>query len=65
MDREGDVLVHARVVPLQHGQIVAVVAALELTGADLTRPLRAVRRRRPALPAGAARFWSFLSRLGT
>jgi DNA-binding transcriptional LysR family regulator len=39
--------------------------ALEVTGADLTRPLRAVRRRRPALPADAARFWSFLSRLDT
>jgi DNA-binding transcriptional LysR family regulator len=39
--------------------------ALEVTGADLTRPLRAVRRRRPALPADASRFWRFLSRLGT
>ena len=38
--------------------------ALEVTGADLTRPLRAVRRRRPALRADAKRFWAFLSALG-
>ncbi|MGP0036544.1 MAG: LysR family transcriptional regulator [Solirubrobacteraceae bacterium] len=37
--------------------------ALAVTGVDLTRPLRAVRRRRPALPADATRFWRFLSRM--
>lgn len=37
--------------------------ALEVTGAELTRQLRAVRRRRPALRADAKRLWSFLSGL--
>ena len=39
--------------------------ALRVTGADLTRPLRAVRRRRPALRVEARRFWAFLSQIGT
>jgi DNA-binding transcriptional LysR family regulator len=34
--------------------------ALRLTGVDLTRPLRAVRRRRPAPRGDARRFWEFL-----
>lgn len=38
--------------------------ALRVTGVDLTRPLRAVRRRRPALRADAKRFWTYLTGLG-
>jgi DNA-binding transcriptional LysR family regulator len=37
---------------------------LSVTGADLRRPLRAVRRRRPALRGEPHRFWRFLSGLG-
>jgi DNA-binding transcriptional LysR family regulator len=37
------------------------LCALDVTGADLTRPLRAVKRRRPALRADATRFWRFLA----
>jgi DNA-binding transcriptional LysR family regulator len=37
------------------------LCALRVTGVDLERPLRAVRRRRPAPRAEAKRFWSFLS----
>jgi DNA-binding transcriptional LysR family regulator len=37
--------------------------ALRVTGVDLTRPLRAVRRRRPALGRDAKRFWTFLGKL--
>jgi DNA-binding transcriptional LysR family regulator len=37
--------------------------ALPVTGVDLTRPLRAVRRRRPAPRAEAKRFWAFLRTL--
>jgi len=36
--------------------------ALAVSGVDLTRPLRAVRRRRAALRADATQFWRFLSR---
>lgn len=36
--------------------------ALRVTGVDLTRPLRAVRRRRPAPRGDAKRFWEFLTR---
>jgi DNA-binding transcriptional LysR family regulator len=38
--------------------------ALSVTGADLRRPLRAVRRRRPALRGEPQRFWRFLCDLG-
>jgi DNA-binding transcriptional LysR family regulator len=34
--------------------------ALPVTGADLARPLRAVRRRRPAARGDAGRFWTYL-----
>jgi hypothetical protein len=34
--------------------------ALAVSGADLSRVLRAVRRRRPALPAAARRLWAWL-----
>ncbi len=34
--------------------------ALPVSGADLTRVLRAVRRRRPALPAAPRRLWEWL-----
>lgn len=37
--------------------------ALPVTGADLSRPLRAVRRRRGPLRADARRLWGFLERL--
>ncbi len=37
--------------------------ALRVAGADLVRPLRAVRRRRPAPDANAKRFWRYLSEL--
>ncbi len=37
--------------------------ALRVTGVDLTRPLRAVRRRRPAARGDARRFWTFLAGL--
>ncbi len=36
--------------------------ALPVTGADLARTLRAVRRRRPALPGAARRLWDWLGR---
>jgi DNA-binding transcriptional LysR family regulator len=39
------------------------LCALRVTGADLVRPLRAVRRRRPAPDAHARRFWRYLSEL--
>jgi DNA-binding transcriptional LysR family regulator len=39
------------------------LSVLVVTGVDLTRPLRAVRRRRAAIRADATRFWSFLARL--
>lgn len=39
--------------------------ALRVSGADLVRPLRALRRRRPALRADAKRFWGYLSELAT
>lgn len=39
------------------------LCALRVVGADLTRPLRAVRRRRPALDADAKRFWRYLSEM--
>jgi DNA-binding transcriptional LysR family regulator len=35
--------------------------ALPVSGADLTRPLRAVRRARPAAQPDARRFWRYLS----
>lgn len=36
------------------------LCSLPVTGVDLTRPLRAVRRRRPAPRKDARRFWTFL-----
>jgi DNA-binding transcriptional LysR family regulator len=42
---------------------VGTLRALVVTGVDLTRGLRAVRRRRPALRADAKQFWSFVSGL--
>jgi DNA-binding transcriptional LysR family regulator len=39
------------------------LCTLPVTGVDLVRPLRAVRRRRPALHADAKRFWAYLSGL--
>jgi DNA-binding transcriptional LysR family regulator len=38
----------------------ATLRALPVSGADLTRVLRAVRRRRPALPPAARRLWTWL-----
>lgn len=37
------------------------LSALSLTGVDLSRPLRAVRRRHPAPPSDARRFWDYLA----
>ena len=37
--------------------------ALRVTGVDLTRPLRAVRRKRPGPSRDAKRFWTFLEKL--
>jgi hypothetical protein len=39
------------------------VKELRVAGVDLIRPLRAVRRRRPALHGDAGRFWKFLGGL--
>jgi DNA-binding transcriptional LysR family regulator len=39
------------------------LCSLPVTGVDLTRPLRAVRRRRPAARADARRFWRYLGEL--
>jgi DNA-binding transcriptional LysR family regulator len=39
------------------------LTALQVRGVDLTRPLRAVRRRRPAAQGDARRFWGFLGRV--
>jgi len=39
--------------------------ALPVTGADLTRPLRAVRRRRPPLRGEPGRFWAFLGQIAS
>ncbi len=39
------------------------LVALRVAGPDLVRPLRAVRRRRPAPDANAKRFWRYLSEL--
>lgn len=40
--------------------LAQTLCALPVSGADLTRILRAVRRRRPALPAPALRLWGWL-----
>ncbi len=41
------------------------LCAVPVAGVDLTRPLRAVRRRRPAARREAARFWRYLRALGS
>ena len=40
-----------------------ILCALPVTGVDLTRPLRAVRRRRPAPRRDARRFWGYIREL--
>jgi DNA-binding transcriptional LysR family regulator len=48
---------------VEHEVSAGTLCSLPVTDVDLTRPLRAVRRRRPAPRQGVERFWRYLSEI--